>query len=172
MGRDMEAALKVNDDKTNFKVPMAALPDSKWIETKLTSIANKKAVDIELPGGAFIQMSSFGFKQIGVEGSRLLNIRDDGSMDSIISINLFRHVIPDFDKKSFSEAKQWLIDHNMIGDNAKPIAIGYRIPTQGLSSIAGLHIKDVLPSNVGDMIVLPDEFTTQTGSDFDGEKLY
>ena len=167
MGRDMEAALKVNDDKTNFKVPMAALPDSKWIETKLTSIANKKAVDIELPGGAFIQMSSFGFKQIGVEGSRLLNIRDDGSMDSIISINLFRHVIPDFDKKSFSEAKQWLIDHNMIGDNAKPIAIGYRIPTQGLSSIAGLHIKDVLPSNVGDMIVLPDEFTTQTGSDFD-----
>ena len=167
MGRDMEDALKVNDDKTNFKVPMAALPDSKWIETKLTSIANKKAVDIELPGGAFIQMSSFGFKQIGVEGSRLLNIRDDGSMDSIISINLFRHVIPDFDKKSFSEAKQWLVDHNMIGDNAKPIAIGYRIPTQGLSSIAGLHIKDVLPSNVGDMIVLPDEFTTQTGSDFD-----
>lgn len=172
MGRDMEDALKVNDDKTNFKVPMVALPDSKWIETKLTSIANKKAVDIELPGGAFIQMSSFGFKQIGVEGSRLLNIRDDGSMDSIISINLFRHVIPDFDKKSFSEAKQWLIDHNMIGDNAKPIAIGYRIPTQGLSSIAGLHIKDVLPSNVGDMIVLPDGFTTQTGSDFDGEKLY
>lgn len=165
MGRDMEDALKVNDDKTNFKVPMAALPDSKWIETKLTSIANKKAVDIELPGGAFIQMSSFGFKQIGVESSRLLNIRDDGSMDSIISINLFRHVIPDFDKKSFSEAKKWLIDHNMIGDNAKPIAIGYRIPTQGLSSIAGLHIKDVLPSNVGDMIVLPDEFTTQTGSD-------
>lgn len=172
MGRDMEDALKVNDDKTNFKVPMAALPDSKWIETKLTSIANKKAVDIELPGGAFIQMSSFGFKQIGVESSRLLNVRDDGSMDSIISINLFRHVIPDFDKKSFNEAKQWLIDHNMIGDNAKPIAIGYRIPTQGLSSIAGLHIKDVLPSNVGDMIVLPDEFTTQTGSDFDIDKLY
>ena len=172
MGRDMEDALKVNDDNTNFKVPMAALPDSKWIETKLTSIANKKAVDIELPGGAFIQMSSFGFKQIGVESSRLLNIRDDGSMDSVISINLFRHVIPDFDKKSFKEAKKWLIDHNIIGDNAKPIAIGYRIPTQGLSSIAGLHIKDVLPSNVGDMIVLPDEFTTQTGSDFDIDKLY
>ena len=86
-------------------------------------------------------------------------------MDAIISINLFRHVIPDFDKKSFAEAKEWLIKHNLIGDSANPIAIGYRIPTQGLSSIAGLHIKDVLPSNVGDIIVLPDEFTTQTGSD-------
>ena len=112
-------------------------------------------------------MSSFGIKQIGVESSRLLNIRDDGSMDSIISINLFRHVIPDYDNLTFKQAREWLIMHNLIGDSAKPIAIGYRIPTQGLSSIAGLHIKDVLPANVGDMIVLPDEFTTQTGSDFD-----
>ena len=172
MGRDLEAALTVNEDKDGLTVPLAALPDSKWVETTLTSTANKKAVDIELPGGAFIQMSSFGFKKIGVESSRLLNIRDDGSMDCVISINLFRHIIPDFDKKSFTEAKQWLIAHNLIGDNAGPIAMGYRIPTQGLSSIAGLHIKDVLPSNVGDIIVLPDEFTTQTGSDFDIDKLY
>ena len=167
MGRDLEAALSVNEDKDGLTVPLAALPDSKWVETTLTSTANKKAVDIELPGGAFIQMSSFGFKKIGVQSSRLINVRDDGSMDCVISINLFRHIIPDFDKKSFTEAKKWLIAHNLIGDNAGPIAMGYRIPTQGLSSIAGLHIKDVLPSNVGDIIVLPDEFTTQTGSDFD-----
>ena len=172
MGRDLEAALAVNEDKDGLTVPLAALPDSKWVETTLTSTANKKAVDIELPGGAFIQMSSFGFKKIGVQSSRLINVRDDGSMDCVISINLFRHIIPDFDKKSFTEAKKWLIAHNLIGDNAGPIAMGYRIPTQGLSSIAGLHIKDVLPSNVGDIIVLPDEFTTQTGSDFDGRKLY
>lgn len=172
MGRDLEAALSVNEDKDGLTVPLAALPDSKWVETTLTSTANKKAVDIELPGGAFIQMSSFGFKKIGVQSSRLINVRDDGSMDAIISINLFRHVIPDFDKKSFTEAKKWLIAHNLIGDNAGPIAMGYRIPTQGLSSIAGLHIKDVLPSNVGDIIVLPDEFTTQTGSDFDVDKLF
>lgn len=172
MGRDLEAALTVNEDKDGLTVPLAALPDSKWVETTLTSTANKKAVDIELPGGAFIQMSSFGFKKIGVQSSRLINVRDDGSMDCVISINLFRHIIPDFDKKSFTEAKKWLISHNLIGDNAGPIAMGYRIPTQGLSSIAGLHIKDVLPSNVGDIIVLPDEFTTQTGSDFDIDKLY
>ena len=165
MGKDFERALALNSNKDGLTIPIAALPDSKWVENTIISTTNKKAIDLELPGGAFIQMSSFGRKQIGVESSRLLNIREDGSMDAVISINLFSHVIPDYKNKSFTEAVKWLTDHNLIGDNAKPIAIGYRIPTQGLSSISALHIKDVLPANVGDMIVLPDEFTTQTGSD-------
>lgn len=179
MGKDIEEALEVNQDGTDFKVPLSALPDSKWVETKLTSTTNKKAIDLELPGGAFIQMSSFGFKSIKTVGSRainngkpLLNINKDGSMDSIISINLFSHIIPDYKNKSFIEARDWLIEHKIIGQEAGPMAMGYRIPTQGLSSIAGLRIVDVLPSVVGDTIILPDEFTTQTGSDFDIDKLY
>lgn len=179
MGKDIEEALEVNQDNTDFKVPLSALPDSKWVETKLTSTTNKKAIDLELPGGAFIQMSSFGFKSIKTVGSRaindgkpLLNINEDGSMDAIISINLFSHIIPDYSNKSFIEARNWLIKHNIIGQEAGPMAMGYRIPTQGLSSIAGLRIADVLPSVVGDTIILPDEFTTQTGSDFDIDKLY
>lgn len=179
MGKDIEEALEVNQDGTDFKVPLSALPDSKWVETKLTSTTNKKAIDLELPGGAFIQMSSFGFKSIKAVGSRainngkpLLNINKDGSMDSIISINLFSHIIPDYKNKSFVEARDWLIKHKIVGQEAGPMAMGYRIPTQGLSSIAGLRIVDVLPSVVGDTIILPDEFTTQTGSDFDIDKLY
>ena len=35
------------------------------------------------------------------------------------------------------------------------------------ASISGLRIVDVLPSNIGDTIILPDEFTGLTGSDFD-----
>lgn len=184
MGKNIEDALQYNEDEQDFEVSLAALPDSKWVETKIIANTNHKAIDLELPGGAFIQMSSFGFKSIKTVGSsaiangkRLVNINEDGSMDAIISINLFRHVIPNFDKISFTEAKEWLKKAGIIydennPDKSRPIAIGYRIPTQGLSSIAGLRIKDVLPSNVGDMIVLPDEFTTQTGSDFDIDKLY
>lgn len=179
MGKNIEDALQYNSDEQDFEVSLAALPDSKWVETKIIANTNHKAIDLELPGGAFIQMSSFGFKSIKTVGSnaiangkRLVNINEDGSMDAIISINLFRHVIPNFDKISFTEAKEWLKKAGIIydennPDKSRPIAIGYRIPTQGLSSIAGLRIKDVLPSNVGDMIILPDEFTTQTGSDFD-----
>lgn len=183
MGKDMEDALTLNETGDDFKIPLAALPDSKWIETKLISTTNKHAVDLELPGGAFIQMSSFGIrsiktvsdKQYSVNGGkRLVNVREDGSMDAVISINLLKHIIPGYSKMSFMEARKWLIDHDIIGDgkNVQPAALGYRIPTQGLSSIAGIHIADVLPASVGDTIILPDEFTTQTGSDFDIDKLY
>jgi len=64
MGKDMEDALTLNETGDDFKIPLAALPDSKWIETKLISTTNKHAVDLELPGGAFIQMSSFGVRSI------------------------------------------------------------------------------------------------------------
>jgi hypothetical protein len=176
MGKDVEEALQLNETKDDFKIPLSALPDNKWIETALISDVNKKAVDLELPGGAFIQMSSFGINSIKVvsageyhvnNGKRLVNMNPDGSMDAVISINLLKHIIPGYNKMSFMEARQWLIDNKIIGENAEPAALGYRIPTQGLSSIAGIRISDVLPPVVGDTIILPDEFTAQTGSDFD-----
>ena len=179
MGSNLEQEVSLNEDGTDLNVPLSALPDSKWIETSIISDNNKKSVDLELAGGAFIQMSSFGIKSIKVvgdkainKGKRLVNINPDGSMDAIISINLFSHIIPGYDKMSFTQAKQWLLDNNIIGENATVSALGYRIPTQGLSSIAGIKIVDVLPSVVADTIILPDEFTTQTGSDFDIDKLY
>jgi len=93
-------------------------------------------------------------------------------MDAIVSINLFKHIIPGYNKMTFRQAKQWLIDNNIIGENAEPNAIGYRIPTQSIASISPLKFVDVLPEVMGDTIVLPDEFTKLTGSDFDIDKLY
>lgn len=49
--------------------------------------------------------------------------------------------------------------------NPMPIGIGYRIPTQGMSSMFGFICADVLPETSGDLIIVPREFTSQTGSD-------
>lgn len=49
--------------------------------------------------------------------------------------------------------------------NPMPIGIGYRIPTQGMSSMFGFICADVLPEQSGDLIIVPREFTAQTGSD-------
>src|SRR5574344_249410 len=76
--------------------------------------------------------------------------------------------------------RKWLIDNGVIGsrviDNervdAKPYGIGYRIPTQGLSSMFAFHVADIMPKTIGDTIVVPEEFTAMTGSDFDVAKLY
>lgn len=171
MDSEMLDGLQVKDGK--FTVPLSAMSDSKWIESSMVGTTNREAIDINMPGGAFIQMSSFGIKSIhtntigSYNGGKRLNMRNsDGSMDAIISINLLSHIIPNYDKMSFLEAKQWLIDNHIIGtEGVGPIAMGYRIPTQGLSSISALRIVDVYPSNIGDTITLPDEFTTLTGSD-------
>lgn len=56
--------------------------------------------------------------------------------------------------------------------NPMPIGIGYRIPTQGMSSMFGFICADVLPEQSGDLIIVPREFTSQTGSDFDVDKLF
>ena len=118
----------------------------------------------------FIQMSSILYNRIAVtsdvQNERKLRFANtDGTMDCVISINLLKHIIPDYDKKTFSEAKKWLIDHDIVGPNSKAIAMGYRIPAQGQASTAALKVVDLYPEQIGDTITLPDEFTSLTGSD-------
>lgn len=186
------AALGLNN-KGEFNVPLSALSVGRQMVAKLISAVNKSVIDINLPGGSYVQMSSFGLKASNedvlrskaisyrVNKGRRLNMKNvDGSMDAVITINSFKHIIPDYDNKTFMESRQWLIDAGIIGhpedrkDNSETItaSIGYRVPSQGPSSIASLKVRDVLPSNVGDIVVLPDSFTARTGSDFDIDKLF
>lgn len=51
------------------------------------------------------------------------------------------------------------------------MGIGFRIPTQGLNSVDFFVVKDFLPEQMGDVIVLPSEITVKAGSDFDIDKL-
>lgn len=157
--------------------PISGLSDNSWIESGLISMLNKSIVDTNLPGGMFIQMSSILYNRIAVtsdvQNERKLRFANtDGTMDCVISINLLKHIIPDYDKKTFSEAKKWLIDHGIVGPNSKAIAMGYRIPAQGQASTAALKVVDLYPEQIGDTITLPDEFTSLTGSDFDIDKLF
>lgn len=157
--------------------PISGLSDNSWIESGLISMLNKSIVDTNLPGGMFIQMSSILYNRIAVtsdaQNERKLRFANtDGTMDCVISINLLKHIIPDYDKKTFSEAKKWLIDHDIVGPNSKALAMGYRIPAQGQASTAALKVVDLYPEQIGDTIILPDEFTSLTGSDFDIDKLF
>lgn len=167
--------LTVEDGNTN--APISGLSDNSWIESGLISMLNKAIVDTNLPGGMFIQVSSILYNRLAVTSDinnvRKLNfVNNDGSMDCVISINLLKHIIPNYDKMTFSQAKAWLIKHDIIGPDTKAIAMGYRIPAQGQASTAALKVIDVYPEQIGDAITLPDEFTALTGSDFDIDKLF
>lgn len=61
---------------------------------------------------------------------------------------------------------------NNSPDGAKILrGIGFRIPTQSLSSIDSFKVVGFLPSYMGDTVIVPTELVTKSGSDFDIDKL-
>lgn len=168
-------ALTYNPETGSMNTPIASTADASWMESMLISAANKDIIDIMTPGSSFIQRSVFAIEGKNGEGSiqgqevyngkRLQMINEEGSMDAVISIDYFQDILPK--NLSYNEARQWLLDHNIIGENATSNTIGYRIPTQAQSSIHALRFVDVVPA-VKSTVILPTEFTKITGSD----KLY
>lgn len=173
------SGLKTANNK--FIIPLSSLSDNKWLESRFISMINKQVIDVHIPGGAFIQSSTLGLEATSTkvitpnminDGRVLKSINEEGSMDSVVSINLFKYFIPNYENLTYREARQWLIDNEIIGDKATANAIGYRIPTQSIASISPLRFVDVFPEIMGDTIMLPEDFTKLTGSDFDIDKLY
>ena len=171
------------DENGEFRIPLAATSSRNWVESRIISYINKQVVDLNTPGGSAIQMSSFGFKATGArkqsaigtafnDGKKLRFLNKDGSMDVMLSTNFFRHIVPKEYQGSYGQMRRWLLEKGIIGKDATPMGVGYRIPTQGLSSTFSFKVVDVLPDRIGDTIIVPDEFTAMTGSDFDVDKLY
>lgn len=172
-------ALTYNPQTGSMNAPIASTADASWMESMLISAANKDIIDIMTPGSSFIQRSVFAIEgkngEGGIQGQEIYNgkrlqmINEEGSMDAVISIDYFQDILPK--NLSYNEARQWLLDHNIIGEKATSNTIGYRIPTQAQSSIHALRFVDVVPA-VKSTVILPTEFTKITGSDFDIDHLY
>lgn len=188
MSAEIIANLTV-DENGNIVVPIEAQSIRDWIQTKITSFVNKAVVDVNTPGGSAIQMSSFAYEAVGRsvktdaelgsafnQGKKLKFLAKEGHMQVILSENFFRDILPEELKNaSFYSKRKWLIDNGIIGSRmvdgveveSKPYGIGYRIPTQGLSSMFSFQVADIMPTTIGDTIIVPEEFTAMTGSDFD-----
>lgn len=164
---------------------LSATADASWIESIVISTVNKHVIDIATPGSSFVQRSVFAMEAKDGEGSiqgdqnisedinggkRLQMLNKDGSMDCVISINFFDDLFKG-KNMSFEEKRQFLIKNGIIGEGSKANIVAYRIPTQAQSSIHALRVADVIPA-VKDTIILPEEFTRITGSDFDIDHLY
>lgn len=188
MSAEIIANLTV-DENGNIIVPIEAQSIRDWIQTKITSFVNKAVVDVNTPGGSAIQMSSFAYEAVGRsvktdaelgsafnQGKKLKFLAKEGHMQVVLSENFFRDILPEELKSaSFYSKRKWLIDNGIIGSRmvdgveveSKPYGIGYRIPTQGLSSMFSFQVADIMPTTIGDTIIVPEEFTAMTGSDFD-----
>lgn len=176
---------------------VASLMSRKLIEQSVSALVNSEVVDIITNGGSAIQQSIFGFVSFDADtlrkhqderdgypvlndGKELVWNEKDGSMEVMLSMNFFKSVVPKKYQTSYNMMKWWLIENDIIKgfksdgtmSNPKPFGVGYRIPTQGLSSTFAFVVADVIPEQSGDVIIVPREFTAQTGSDYDVDKLF
>lgn len=170
---------------------IASMMSRDVFEQSLIKGINSEVIDINTNGGAAIQQSIFGF--VGTDkkhiseyeegdkyaeynnGEELQWHNEHGATEVFLSIKFFKSMIPaDVRQKGFQAMREWLMDpeRGIIGKNSEPVGVGYRIPTQGMPSMFAMTVADVLPENTGDLIVVPREFTGQTGSDFDVDKIY
>ena len=175
-----------NDNGTeDYYIELSGIPALAWIQSRLISMIKKETIDINTPGGSMIQMSNFAFKDSFIEKdtsdynyklNKELRFKDEnGRLEAVVSINLFKDLLPkayliEEAKKNgttyFEEARKFILSNNNLA------ALSYRIPTQGMNSTLPITVVDVLPSNVGDTIILPAELTKLTGADFDVDKMY
>jgi len=175
-------------DNGNFYMELDSFTDRKWMQSRIISLISKYAIDIELPGNQLIQFSNMGMRSVNpkytleeeaekksshvdwiknaTDDLQFLTTKDGKTvpMGCIVSINLFKHIIPNYDTLTFEQKKEYL--------KSNPEILGYRIPTQGQSSLFMLKVMGIYPESIGDTITLPSEFTALTGSDFDIDKIY
>jgi len=168
-------------NNTLFDIPLLFHPLSRKIESLLNASIKNNVLKSELPGLSCVQGSSVGFKfdktnvRTSTEGISQINWtgKHDGKNLSCNKDDkgLYAEVLLPFHFKQNGKR----LDVNKFKDGLSDElleSIGFRIPYQGSNSSMRLKVVGFLPESMGDLVIVPAEFTKQMGSDFDVDKLY
>ncbi len=157
------------------------------VANKIESIAqsqfNKFITRQKLPGWHAAQVTSVGLEGL-IKQHKKLKKGETVETDEGKRIELAYHkedniaevLLPKWAKSMFNQYDENgnLIKEIKIEDVDEDVlkCIGYRIPTEGKQSMAVMKVVGFLPDWMGSTIVVPDEWVTQTGSDFDVDSVY
>ena len=157
------------------------------VSSKIESIAqsqfNKFITRQKLPGWHAAQVTSVGLDGL-IKKSRKLKAGETIETDTGERVELGYHkdgseveiLLPKWAKAMFNQYDENgnLVKEIRIEDIDEEVlkCIGYRIPTEGKQSMAVMKVVGFLPEWMGSTIVVPDEWVTQTGSDFDVDSIY
>jgi len=132
--------------------------------------------------GNWVKISKAQYKALTEEEKKSVMLTDDTLKFYTEDDPYCEILLPHWFKNKFSERKfktdeQSTRDEKILKYLNTPegrkilTGIGFRIPTQSLSSIEVFRVKDFLPEYMGSTVVVPSEITTKAGSDFDIDKL-
>lgn len=153
---------------------------------KLESISqamfNSAITRQELPGFHAAQITNVGFKATKDQVSYSKELKYHPNGERYIEIMLPKSNFgfaknADGTYKDADEVRDK--DGNLIGGLLKQLQdagldtlIGYRIPTEGKQSVCVMKVVGFLDDAQGSTIVVPDDWVSQTGSDFDIDSVY
>ena len=156
------------------------------VVNKLESISqamfNSAITRQELPGFHAAQITNVGFKATKDQVSYSKELKYHPNGERYIEIMLPKSNFgfaknADGTYKDVDEVRDK--DGNLIGGLLKQLQdahldtlIGYRIPTEGKQSVCVMKVVGFLDDAQGSTIVVPDDWVSQTGSDFDIDSVY
>lgn len=185
-----------NNVKSFFskKYPMEASHMFKSFQDLLMGAINRKLIRQKMNGDQMIQVASTGFEPLGFKkptkkeldkyGSNDLKFYRLGADGNVEAAQVKMALTENFKAllyfthkdgrpiRTLERLNEMLKDSIWVSKNRKSITlVGYRIPTQGLNSMEVFEIAEFLPSEAGNILVVPPELTKKAGSDFDIDKL-
>ena len=188
--------LELNSDG-KFKIPLWLLPSATRYESLLNAIIDNRIRKMKFNGSSFVLGSEEGFKTkteiiddvneanskikeydseiIFTESwtGKLLSTRETGLTQAIVPFKFRDKNGKLLNIKDYITTKDGksVLNYDKLPKDLLKI-FGFRIPTQGLNSMAQIEIVGFLPESAGDLIITSKDFTQQMGSDFDIDKLY
>jgi hypothetical protein len=168
---------KALDDFLAGKSNLEITPAYQQIRNILYSIADKQISKRKITGGQKVQISSAGFEsnrvaETEINGKKgytsdVLKFYEDADGKRVMEVMVGRWFESDMSDKE-------LLDYLNNTPEGKKILSGFafRIPTQAQNSIDVFRIKQFLPKEFGDSVVVPASIVEKVGSDFDIDKLF
>jgi hypothetical protein len=194
--RQVERQLADGSTINDLAIPLFFNPSASRFESLLMSMI-KGIGKVYMPGKSFIQASSAGFKfrdsrtfeslsasersgivwTEGYDGSELKTMTPGNPAQVLLPFNFVIKkadgtdgVAKVGDYTKVVNGKR-VLDYDRVPKELTEI-LGFRIPTQGHNSMLPIQVVGFVPSNMGDVVIVPAAITMQMGSDFDVDKLY
>ena len=173
-----EQAINPMTGRPNPNMPMILSNVITKLESVSQSVFNRNITRQKLPGFHAAQITNVGFKATKDQISYSKELRyhpvtkEHPEGERYIEIML--------PKSNFGFAKNedgtYKADDDtllkQLQDAGLDTLIGYRIPTEGKQSICVMKVVGFLDDAQGSTIVVPDDWVSQTGSDFDIDSVY
>ncbi len=189
------------NEENQFLIPFEASPSYIQIRSIIYSMINKSFISPKMSGGAHVQVPSTMFEKAILGRSLMMKnekgvwekiskdkfntlseeqksqvFLGDDTLKFYVDEDGKRYceiMLPHWFKNKFGKMTDEQILKYLDTEEGQKIlsGIGFRIPTQSLSSIEVFKVKGFLPQYMGATVVVPSEITTKAGSDFDIDKL-